>query len=60
MNFGTVDDLLDYILGASIVGGGQDEDGYHFYLSSGRTLVVTTIRGHIALAVVDPSNEVVH
>lgn len=61
VTFGTMDDLLDYIQGASIEGGGSDEEGsFHLYLSAGRVLVITSIRGHVALAVVDQSQELLH
>ena len=61
MNLSPVEDVMESIRGAVIVHGDCPEgDGLHLHLGDGRIVIVTVIRGCLALAILAAEKECLH
>ena len=61
MNLSTAEEVMESLRGAVIVhGDASDGDGLHIHLGDGRIVVVTVIRGCLALAILAAEKESLH
>ena len=61
VNLSPAEEVMEAIRGATIVhGDASDGEGLHLHFADGRLLVVTVIRGCLALAVLSADKESVH